>query len=291
MSENKLEKLAKILYVDFMDGVESPSDVYTKLMMLVKQQPDYFAGYLGPKNVVKLTILIWSLVVQGNFKLADKIFDTMIFAILISTSGDHPSDTCDECEGNGRIQCEYCYGDGREDCDTCGGDGSDSCDTCDGSGEVETNSDSEDTEECQDCDGKGYVDCSDCGGEGRVECSSCNGEGDFECDTCDGSGEVEDNEKVIYDLTYLITWHPSLIHWFDGGKTPLDPVMETSDLNEFNQHYIITDIDGDESANLKIQEHEYHVVEVDDDPDLGFSSQPRIVWDPKHNALEVFKNE
>jgi len=67
--------------------------------------------------------------------------------------------------------------------------------------------------------------------------------------------------------------------------------METSDLNEFNQHYIITDVDGDKSANLKIEEHEYHVVEVDDDPHLDFSYQPRIVWDPKHNALEVFENE
>lgn len=79
---------------------------------------------------------------------------------------DYAYETCDCCDGDGRIDCEQCSGNGyvetevedengtvieeEEYCDACEGDGTVYCEACDGSGEISVN-DSEDFSDVDDC--------------------------------------------------------------------------------------------------------------------------------------------
>ena len=286
MKENKLENLAKSLYEEMRDA-KTPSDVYTKLMSLAKQQPEYFMVYLGPKNIIKLSILIWSLIETHDFRLAENIFENMIFVVMMDTELEHPETECDDCGNSGRVSCDYCDGTGDEECDECDGDGNETCAFCDGVGEVSDDEGALVT--CDDCDGDGTLECSNCAGEGRVRCSSCGGEGDFECQTCDGNGEVEDDSKYRYTLTYLITWSQQLNNYINSGKEPLTPIIDTSYLNEYDNDYLITYIDSDESDKINIRDYVYYAVDVDDDPELkvlGYT--PRIVWDLPNGWIKKY---
>ena len=283
MSENKLEKIAKSLYDDFKHS-KTPSDVYTNVMELAKQQPYYFINYLGAQNLVKLTILIWSLIKTDGFKLADKILNNMVFATLLSTTLEHPQSECEECNGNGTTDCGYCGGSGNETCDECSGDGDFTCSECDGEGEI---CDAEDNcEECDNCEGNGVIDCSSCGGDGEVRCHECSGRGYEDCEECDGSGEIIDESTYLYTITYIITWNPQLKNWFESPSTPDYGIMEDSDLNEYDQDYIITFTDDDNSAPLKVQEGVLYLVEVDDDPSLNIFKNMRILWDYDDTRIE-----
>jgi hypothetical protein len=80
---------------------------------------------------------------------------------------------------------------GTQSCDCCNGDGRIECDECEGEGKIiEYDGDDNQIEiKCTECD-EGYIDCPDCDG--------C---GDIECDTCQGECQIN-NTKEEYDRQF-----------------------------------------------------------------------------------------
>lgn len=285
MNESKLEKIAKSLYDDFKHS-KTPSDVYTNVMELAKLQPYYFINYLGPQNLVKLSILIWSLIKTDGFKLADKILNNMVFATLMSTSLEHPETECDECSGNGTTDCGYCGGSGGQTCEECDGEGFSMCSECDGVGE---NCDDEgNCETCDNCGGEGTLDCDNCGGDGQDSCYNCSGRGYEDCEECDATGQIVDLDTYLYTITYIITWNPQLKSWFETPSSPDYGIMEDSELSDYDQDYIITYTDDDNSAPLDVQEGVLYLIDVDDDPKLESILNMRIIWDYDSTKIQQF---
>ncbi len=142
----------------------------------------------------------------------------------VMVTGSDYIDTCDTCDGDGRVSCTVCHGKRKHNCYDCKGHGevkctschgtgkltcvychgrgqtgsSTTCSRCGGSGHV-TQSGYSDTSQgwttCSSCGGRGKRDtthsCNACRGTGKVDCASCRGNGKVPCKTCDGTGIVE----------------------------------------------------------------------------------------------------
>lgn len=276
MKEITLLNIAKNLADDFKQS-KTPSDVYTNLMQLAKSQPEYFIHYLGPKNMVKLTIMIWSLIKTGGFELANKIVNNLNFVTLMYSEGTHPEVECDYCNGSGYESCGDCSGGGKVNCDNCDGSGEETCSVCDGKGTAED--DEGNSIECDNCNGNGEEECSDCGGQGEYECGECGGSGEIRCNECDGAGEVEDTDQYIYTVVYLITWDNHLNYLIQNQTDKEKPFMDTIDLSEFNKDYIMTYQTDDNSASINVEDDMYYLMDTSDDPEIGFTHNNRIIWD------------
>ena len=117
---------------------------------------------------------------------------------LTSTEGTN-GESCQMCEGEGRLDCPECSGDGSETCHDCSGSGEVDCSECDGNGEVDCKAcggsgedgEDEDGGTCSACDGSGKEGCSECNEKGTEECVGCGGNGTIECDFCYGEGRVD----------------------------------------------------------------------------------------------------
>lgn len=284
MKESKLKSIAKDLYQDVKHS-ETPSDVYANVMEIVTQQKDYFVDYIGLENVLKIIIYCWSLIKSGGFALGEKILNEMLFVVFLDSDLEHPIKECYDCDNSGRISCDYCDSTGDEECGECDGDGDEICDNCGGTGEVSDDEGGMVT--CDDCDGDGTLECSNCAGEGRVRCSSCGGEGDFECQTCYGTGEIENSDEYVYNITYLITWNPELKKFIGNDQDIKNGIIETYNLSDYEQDYILTFID-DSTADIDVREEVYYLLEFSDDPKLMLEGK-RLVWSYK-NTAEKFKS-
>ena len=120
----------------------------------------------------------------------------------------HGKVKCPNCGGRGEITCSTCHGRGSVECSSCSGKGYSSCSSCGGSGKKSESyteryiSRYEDghpiyatrtaykTVSCSSCGGSGHHTCYSCSGTGRKTCSSCNGRGAITCGQCHGSGSI-----------------------------------------------------------------------------------------------------
>ena len=330
MKDSKLQNISKDFAKD-LEGfqVNSPTDVYIHIIRMSKEQPEYFFEYIGPKNLIKIIIYVWSLITTSNFKLADKIFSSMVFVELLDTKGEASTEECDNCDGRGRLYCSYCDGTGTLDCDECGGSGNQTCEECDGDGKVN----------CDDCDGTEVIDCETCNGSGQKEdengneiecedcygrgtndclnctngselCKECNGEGDIPCDDCGGDGkkrcwdcsgqgdyecsecggEGEIEKENHYDISISY-----LIIW---NPQLIKKINSNKDSGKpiIPSHKLIdyenTYIMTDreyESEQVNIQDNMYYGLGVDDDPELTIMANGNISWAADYNIIDILK--
>jgi hypothetical protein len=284
MTYTKLEKLARNLF-DELKHSDTPSDVYTNIMQLGKQQPDFFFEYLGPQNIIKLTILVWSLIKTDDFKLSDKAFNNINFVTFLTSDLTHPDIDCPECSGNGTIPCDDCNGSGRIQCENCDGDGVEDCTECDGTGVIE---DEDGQKDCPSCDG-GSETCSNCSGDGDLTCTNCGGDGDITCPECNGDETIEDTDKYKYDIYYIVNWNSQINYWAENSDDPKQAMMDVSDLSDFSEEYILTFIDEYGEGELDIREGLLYFMDESDDPKMDIFRNQAIVWkydDIRLNDLE-----
>ncbi|MFP4547894.1 MAG: hypothetical protein ACLFQM_07155 [Fidelibacterota bacterium] len=145
-----------------------------------------------------------------NMKSIPEDWNSLNYSIYVS--GSDYIDTCDTCDGDGRVSCHVCHGKGKHNCYDCKGDGEVKCSSCHGSGSNRCTScngrgNIGSTTSCSRCGGsghvtvsgysdtsKGWTTCSKCGGRGKIDntqrCTSCSGSGKISCSTCIGKGKV-----------------------------------------------------------------------------------------------------
>lgn len=135
------------------------------------------------------------------------------------------TETCERCEGDGKLKCGSCNGNGKLSCDRCNGDGQVVCPKCKGGrimkcsgnggglsalspkqchgGWIKDHNGRE--IRCVFCGGSGTIVCKKCDVRGRVKCESCSGAGAIRCTTCSGSGEItcRDCEGSGRQLSYI----------------------------------------------------------------------------------------
>ena len=280
MTYTKLEKLAKALF-DELKHSKTPSDVYTNIMQLGKEQPDFFFEYLGAQNIIKLSILVWSLIKTDDFKLATKAFNNLNFITFLTSDLTHPDMDCPECNGNGTIPCEECNATGRAECENCAGTGEEDCSHCDGKGFV----DGEDgVEDCPECDG-GLETCSDCSGDGEIYCRHCAGDGSITCPECGGDETVEDTTKYKYEIYYVVNWNEQINYWARNTDDPTQAMMDTGDLSEFSDEYILTFIDEYGEGEINVEEGYLYTMDESDDPKMDIFRNHAIVWNYDDSRL------
>ncbi len=173
----------------------------------------------GKRNIFEL-----SEINRWDFKMDPTPNDWHSHTAGIMVTGSDYIDTCDTCDGDGRVSCQVCHGKGKHNCYDCKGDGelkcsschgsgsnrctscngrgnigsTTSCSRCGGSGQV-TKSGYSDTSQgwtaCSSCGGSGKKSttrsCGACGGTGSISCNKCHGAGKVTCKTCNGSGIVQ----------------------------------------------------------------------------------------------------
>lgn len=283
MSENKLKKLAIILSKNIKDG-QSPTDIYFRIMKIAVNQKEYFINYIGLPNLIKIIIYCYSYVETNQFNLADNILKNLSFITLFSHGGENSVDSCDICGGNGTNQCDNCSGRGEIKCPYCSINGKVKCPSCYGSGQ-----DYEDRV-CDECNGDGTITCEECYGDAYRSCKDCDGDGRIECESCEGSGEIE-SEKIGFELTSLITWDAHLIRLAEKSYENEEFFMNTEDLIQYEDKYILTDIDTfDDVLADWVEPFVYYPVIITDEPNLRMSgNQKNITWSSGFKNLNKFK--
>ena len=276
ISDKKLQSLAVIISEDW-DDVETPTDVYTRLVKYATNQKEYFHDYLKLNNFIKLVLYIYYFKTEGTFDKAIIAMNNLEFVTLLMHDGENYDEECDNCNGNGSYSCNSCGGDGTITCPDCDGEGNVECNECDGDGEIET---SDGMESCQDCNGNGRVTCDRCDGNEYVDCIECDGSGENTCWDCDGRGSVETDE-FTYSLTYLINWNPELKYRINKTFETMEPTLGSDGLINFEKNYIITDVDDNEHAEFEdeVEEDKYYTIDVTDEPERPrFQGNGRIRW-------------
>lgn len=252
--DEKIKKLSRKV-----EGLISVSDsaqsVYDQLTYVAKNQRDYFI-HLGPDNLIKLSIYIYSLKETNDFKLGEKIINNLSFIELVSSEGNPYFEECPDCGGDGTIRCDSCDGLGLIDCEE-----------CEGSGEI-------DGEACQTCDG-----------DGEVTCGYCGGDGDETCQTCDGNGDLESDDEIFYNVHTIVTWSKKIQESCELRENTGEPAMSESEFDSLRDQYIILNLSDDEHGPLDIQIGEMYCVAMESEPQLKFMGGMRIEWHHKYNEI------
>ena len=122
-------------------------------------------------------------------------------------------ETCQPCQGAGRIECTLCHAAGTLTCEACEGRGANPCKTCNATGEItcaackgmrtiirekelrlrdEDNNPRvehvQETVTCNACSGAGVIKCGKCNGRTTITCEVCRGQKTIQCTRCTGSG-------------------------------------------------------------------------------------------------------
>lgn len=126
----------------------------------------------------------------------DHVFDTPI-------EKTKQTETCERCDGDGKLECSGCNGHGKLKCGKCHGNGEVVCPKCNGGRIMKCTGlwglrqckngwvrDGTKEKLCSVCGGSGTIICKKCDVHGRVQCEICNGAGTVRCSTCSGSGHV-----------------------------------------------------------------------------------------------------
>jgi hypothetical protein len=237
--DEKIKKSAVKLQ-DLVNNYDNPNEVFQEVRKIAKSQPDYF-NYLGPDNILKLTLYIYSLKKSEDFKLGEKMVNNLYFAHLITTNNDPDIKVCKHCGGDGEITCPRCKGDTII-----------KCSECDGDGKLEYEDEN--------------YDCNICLGDGEVRCPSCI-RGESICPECEGSGELESEYEVSYTSYFITTWDKQIQSLLELRVGTLDPIMSEYQFSELSDKYL--ELSNYESAApLNVSENEMYCIDYSDEPQL-----------------------
>ena len=266
----KLKKLATKIS-ELIPKSETPQDVYDGLTNVMKGQRDYFS-YLGPDNVVKLTLYIYSLKTTGKFNEGDTMISSLGFANLITTEGTEYVKECESCDGGGEVNCDYCDR-GEIQCDECEGTGEVNCPECDGDGRQMGDGEWED---CEACNGSGNISCEDCSGEGVLQCDNCDN-GKNECWDCSGHGEVE-TSQLKYDAYLVVTWNRDINRDFSTNENSKYPALSEYDFDRLRDEYIVLTYEDDGHAEFQdwVKTNEVYCTFYSDEPKLNLTEKMRV---------------
>ena len=266
----KLKKLAVNLS-ELISKSETPQEVYNELIPVMQKQSDYFK-YLGPDNIVKLTLYIYSFKTTGKFNVGDTMISSLGFANLITTEGTEYVKECESCDGGGELDCEYCDR-GEIQCDTCEGTGEIMCPECDGDGREMGDGEWED---CEACNGSGNISCEECSGEGVLQCDNCN-DGKNECWDCSGEGEVE-TSQLKYDAYLVVTWNRDINRDFSLNENSKYPALSEYEFDRLRDEYIILTYEDDGHAEFQdwVKINEVYCTFYSDEPKLNLTEKMRV---------------
>jgi hypothetical protein len=250
----KLKKLS-ISLSELIQDTETPQSVYDNLNEVMRKQSDYF-NYLGPSNIIKLTIYIYSFKKTGKFTLGDSIISSLGFANLIVTDGLTYIKNCENCDSYGEIDCTRCNKSGRIECTKCDGYGE--TETNNGYGEIETNI------------------CSKCGGRGIIDCPNCI-DGSNQCEVCEGSGEIETSE-LSYDSYFIVTWNNQIKNLCELKENTGDPVLSNIDFLRKSDEYILLKYGFNNHAEFEnwVQFDEVYCTFYSERPNLKLTGEMKI---------------
>ena len=222
--------------------------------------------------MVKVLFYIWSIKKTGNFNLGDKLLNNILFAILITTEGNHHREECPSCDGAGEQYCNYCDGNGNVECDNCDGDGVITCSECDGDGRQMGDGE---WENCEECDGAKELTCSDCAGEGKVDCNRCYN-GYENCSECDGHGEIKTDE-FEYSNYFIVTWNNFIKDRCELTEGTPESAFSEYEFDKLRDEYVVL-YQVEEHAELKdfIEINEVYCVSQSDNPIIDYSEDMHV---------------
>lgn len=253
---DRIKKLAKNVSELLPDDPKDPQDVYDSFSTVYIQQSTYFSN-LGPDNIIKLVLYIYSLKETGDFTLGEKMINNLEFSSLITTNGNYVEDECEYCDGSGRVSCDNCNYNGRVDCPTCDGTGDDS------EGEP----------------------CDDCQGNGDVYCDECGGDGDVRCDECGGDGTVETDRSEI-SHHFICSWSDDINRPCELEDGTREPAMSEYDFDRLRGTNYLTLYYEESSVELRnfVDVNEMYCVSHEDEPRLFMNNRYlQIFWDDSLN--------
>jgi len=245
----KLKRLA-IKMEGLFPNINSPYHMYLELRRKIFPQQDYFEK-LKEENVIKLMFYIYSLKKTGNFKLGEKILDSLFFALFLVSSGEYAETTCPVCSSYGEVDCEYCQ------------DGGITCEDCEGEGSIEVDGYQE---RCETCDGDGEIKCEDCGGTGQVECPGC-----------DGSGEVQSETDINYEILFVCSWNKELYDECYAFEDEERPIKDGKELIGGEDSIVLTSISDQGAINQNLKPNALYCIYLADEPELRFTNDMRIM--------------
>ena len=267
---DKLKKLAVNLS-ELTPKSETPQQVYDGLILVMQKQSDYFK-YLGPDNIVKLTLYIYSFKTTGKFNVGDTMISSLGFANVFTTEGTEYVKECESCDGAGELDCEYCDR-GEITCERCDGTGEVTCEECDGDGRQMGDGEWED---CESCDGTGNEKCPDCGGEGYLSCDNCDN-GKNECWDCGGHGDVE-TSQLKYDAYFVATWNRDINRDFSLNENSQYPALSEYEFDRLRDEYIVLTYEDDNHAEFQdwVKINEVYCTFYSDEPKLNLTEKMRV---------------
>jgi hypothetical protein len=267
---DKLKKLAVNLS-ELTPKSETPQQVYDGLIAVMQKQSDYFK-YLGPDNIVKLTLYIYSFKTTGKFNAGDVMISSLGFANVFTTEGTEYVKECESCDGAGELDCEYCDR-GEITCERCDGTGEVTCEECDGDGRQMGDGEWED---CESCDGTGNEKCPDCGGEGYLSCDNCDN-GKNECWDCGGHGDVE-TSQLKYDAYFVATWNRDINRDFSLNENSQYPALSEYEFDRLRDEYIVLTYEDDGHAEFQdwVKINEVYCTFYSDEPKLNLTEKMRV---------------
>jgi hypothetical protein len=267
---DKLKKLAVNLS-ELTPKSETPQQVYDGLILVMQKQSDYFK-YLGPDNIVKLTLYIYSFKTTGKFNVGDTMISSLGFANVFTTEGTEYVKECESCDGAGELDCEYCDR-GEITCERCDGTGEVTCEECDGDGRQMGDGEWED---CESCDGTGNEKCPDCGGEGYLSCDNCDN-GKNECWDCGGHGDVE-TSQLKYDAYFVATWNRDINRDFSLNENSQYPALSEYEFDRLRDEYIVLTYEDDGHAEFQdwVKINEVYCTFYSDEPKLNLTEKMRV---------------
>jgi hypothetical protein len=227
---------------------------------------------LGPDNIVKLTLYIYSFKTTGKFNVGDTMISSLGFANVFTTEGTEYVKTCESCDGEGELDCELCDR-GEIECDECDGNGEVSCPECGGDGRQMGDGEWED---CEECDGTGNISCPDCGGDGAGLCDSCNN-GKIECWDCSGNGDVE-TTQLKYDAYLVATWNRAINSDFSLNENTKYPALSEYEFDRLRDEYIVLTYEDDGHAEFQdwVKINEVYCTFYSDEPKLNLTEKMRV---------------
>jgi hypothetical protein len=267
---DKIKRLSSNLS-EIIPDHDTIQDLYFELRNLMVKQKDYFSN-ISPVTMVKVLFYIWSIKKAGNFNLGDKLLNNILFAILITTEGNHHREECPSCDGAGEQYCNYCDGNGNVECDNCDGDGVITCSECDGDGRQMGDGE---WENCEECDGAKELTCSDCAGEGKVDCNRCYN-GYENCSECDGHGEIKTDE-FEYSNYFIVTWNNFIKDRCELTEGTPESAFSEYEFDKLRDEYVVL-YQVEEHAELKdfIEINEVYCVSQNDNPIIDYSEDMHV---------------
>jgi len=266
----KLKKLSVNLS-ELISKSETPQEVYDGLVPVMQKQSDYFK-YLGPDNIVKLTLYVYSFKTTGKFNVGDTMISSLGFANVFTTEGTEYVKTCDSCDGEGELDCEFCDR-GEITCETCDGTAEVTCEECDGDGREMGDGEWED---CEACDGTGNGKCEECDGDGYLNCDNCH-DGKNECWECNGNGDVETTE-LKYDAYFVATWNRDINGDFSLNENTQYPALSEFEFDRLRDEYIVLTYEDDNHAEFQnwVKINEVYCTFYSDEPKLNLTEKMKL---------------